>query len=135
MKFLDLNGLKYFLKFIDRTVTVSSNQYQFNSQGRREIPFITNHQIIKMNSSGNIDVYNWLKDASEGGILEIIFVGAQGGNLYCTYQGSSLMYKMSSGPHGPYLENIDYLQTIYNTYTRLIKSGKKLVVAEFVENK
>ena len=42
MKFLDLNGLKHLLKFMDRTVSVASSNIQFNSQSKREIPFITN---------------------------------------------------------------------------------------------
>ena len=60
MKFLDLNGLKHLLKFMDRTVSVVSGNFQTNSQGRRDIPFITNHQIISNNSSGNINVFNFL---------------------------------------------------------------------------
>ena len=134
MKYLDLNGLKHLLKFIDRTVRVATSKYEVNSEGRREIPFITNHQIISMDISNNIDVFNWLKDASEGGILEIVFAGAQGGYVYCMNQGTSLMYQMKSGQHGPQLTNIDYLSTTFNTYARLIKSNGRLIVAEFVTN-
>ena len=95
MKFLDLNGLKHLLKFMDRTVSVASSNFQFNSQSKRDIPFITNHQIINMDISGNINVFNWFKGASEGGILEIVFAGAQGGSTYCIDdESTSIIYKM-----------------------------------------
>lgn len=133
MKFLDLNGLKHLLKFIDRTVSVSSSRLQFNSQGRRDIPFITNHQIINMNSSGNIDIFNWFKGASEGGILEIVFAGAQGGSTFgINDTNTSIIYKMEIGDHGPELNRLDYLPTMF--YARLIKLNEKLIVAEFVQN-
>lgn len=136
MKFLDLNGLKHLLKFMDRTVSVASSNFQFNSQSRRDIPFITNHQIINMDSSGNINVFNWFKGASEGGILEIVFAGAQGGSTFCIDDTStSIIYKMEVGKYGPLLNRKDYLATTYDTYTRLIKLDGKLIVAEFVQNK
>lgn len=136
MKFLDLNGLKHLLKFMDRTVSVASSNIQFNSQSRRDIPFITNHQIINMDSSGNINVFNWFKGASEGGILEIVFAGAQGGSTFCINDKStSIIYKMEVGRYGPLLNRQDYLATTYDTYTRLIKLDGKLIVAEFVQNK
>lgn len=136
MKFLDLNGLKYLLKFMDRTVSVASSKFQFNSQSRRDIPFITNHQIINMDISGNINVYNWFQNASKGGILEIVFAGAQGGNTYCTNKDNvSFIYQMGMSSHGPLLNKINVLNTVYNTYTRLIKTDDdKLVVVEFVQN-
>lgn len=136
MKFLDLNGLKYLLKFMDRTVSVTSSKFQFNSQSRRDIPFITNHQIINMDISGNINVFNWFKGASEGGILEIVFAGAQGGSTFCINdENTSIIYKMEVGRYGPLLNKLDYLATTYDTYTRLIKLDGKLIVAEFVQNK
>lgn len=135
MKFLDLNGLKHLLKFMDRTVSVASSKFQFNPQSRRDIPFITNHQIINMDISGNIDIFNWFKGASEGGILEIVFAGAQGGSTYCSNNGSSYMYEMQLSLHGPLLNKIEYLATAYDTYARLIKLNGKLIVAEFVQNK
>ena len=136
MKFLDLNGLKHLLKFMDRTVSVVSGNFQINSHGRRDIPFITNHQIISNNSSGNINVFNWFKGASEGGILEIVFAGAQGGSTYCINDtNTSIIYKMEEGGRGPALNKLDYLPTAYNTYARLIKLNGKLIVAEFVQNK
>lgn len=136
MKFLDLNGLKYLLKFMDRTVSVASSNFQFNSQNRRDIPFITNHQIINMDISNNIDIFNWFKGASEGGILEIVFAGAQDGNTYCINDtNTSIIYKMEVGKTGPALSKLDYLPTTYNSYARLIKLDGKLIVAEFVQNK
>lgn len=136
MKFLDLNGLKHLLKFMDRTVSVASSKCQLNSQSKREIPFITNHQIINLNSSGHIDVFNWFKGASEGGILEIVFVGALNGYTYCiNNEGASMIYKMEVTGTGPILRNLVSLATAYNTYARLIKLDGKLIVAEFVTNR
>lgn len=136
MKFLDLNGLKHLLKFMDITVIVASSKFQFDSQSRRNIPFITNHQIINMDISGNINIFNWFKGASEGGILEIVFAGAQGGHTFgIDDTNKSIIYKMEEATHGPMLNKLDYLPTGYNTYARLIKLNGKLIVAEFVENK
>lgn len=121
---------------MDRTVSVTSSKFQFNSQSRRDIPFITNHQIINMDISGNINVFNWFKGASEGGILEIVFAGAQGGSTFCINdKNTSIIYKMEVGNYGPLLNKLDYLATTYDTYTRLIKLDGKLIVAEFVQNK
>lgn len=137
MKFLDLNGLKHLLKFMDRTVSVVSGNFQTNSQGRRDIPFITNHQIISNNSSGNINVFNWFKGASEGGILEIVSTGSLGGSIYgIDDTNTSIMYKMEVvHPKPPILDKCDSLPLSYNTYARLIKLDGKLIVAEFVQNK
>lgn len=134
MKFLDLNGLKHLLKFMDRTVSVASSKFQYNSLDRRVIPFITNHQIVNMDVLGNIDVFNWFKDASEGGILEIVFAGAQGGNTFAINDtNTSIIYRMEGGDSGPVLNKLDYLPTSYNSYARLIKLNGKLIVAEFVQ--
>lgn len=135
MKFLDLNGLKYLLKFVDRTVIVASSKFQLNSQNRRDIPFIANHQIITMDITGNINVFNWFKGASEGGILEIVFAGAKGGNTFgIDDTNTSIIYRMFAGSHGIVLTKVDYLLTDYNSYTRLIKLNGKLIAAEFVQN-
>lgn len=136
MKFLDLNGLKHLLKFMDRTVSVVSGNFQTNSQGRRDIPFITNHQIISNNSSGNINVFNWFKGASEGGILEIVSTGSLGGSLYgIDDTNTSIMYKMEVvRPNPPILDKCDSLTLSYNTYARLIKLDGKLIVADFIKN-
>lgn len=136
MKFLDLNGLKYLLKFMDRTVSVASSKFQFNSQSRRDIPFITNHQIINMDISGDINIFNWFKGASEGGILEIVFAGAKVGSTFgINDTNTSIIYKMEQkGAQGAILVRLDYLPTRVNNYARLIKLNGKLIVAEFVKN-
>lgn len=136
MKFLDLNGLKYLLKFMDRTVSVASSKFQVDSQSTRDIPFITNHQIINVDTSGNINLFNWFNGASEGGILELVFAGSQGGSI-CGIDdtNTSIMYKMEVEPSGPVLNKVGHLSTSYNNYARLIKLNGKLIVAEFVINK
>ena len=129
MKFLDLDGLKHLLKFMDRTVSVATSEYPSGN-----IPFITNHQIIKMDTSSGINVINWLEGASEGGILEIVFAGGQGGDLKCLKSDKSLMYKMGMGRYGPELQNLSHLYLVYNKYVRLIKYDGKLLVIEDVTN-
>ena len=138
MKFLDLNGLKHLLKFMDRTVSVVSSNFQTNSHGRRDIPFITNHQIIDANSSAyGVNVYDWFQKASKGGILEIVFAGAELGNIYCRrYDGINYMYKTILSSSVPTLQSINFLPTAYNTYTRLIKTDdNKLIIAMFYQSK
>lgn len=136
MKFLDLNGLKHLLKFMDRTVSVVSSNFQTNSHGRRDIPFITNHQIISNDLSGYINVFNWFKGASEGGTLEIVSTGSLGGSLFCMDDmNTSIMYKMKVvSVNPPILDKCDSLTLSYNIYARLIKLNGKLIVAEFVHN-
>lgn len=141
MKFLDLNGLNHFLTKIKASFgTAIVNNYDYRNEldnaGYISIPFVTNHQIVRMDYSRNINVYNWFQNASKGGILEIVFAGAQGGNTYCTNKDNvSFIYQMGILTHGPVLNKIDVLNTAYNTYTRLIKTDDdKLVVAEFVQN-
>lgn len=133
MKFLDLNGLKYFLKFIDRTVSTPVSKYSNNSQNRCEIPFITNHQIINVNRIEDIEVFNWFKGASEGGILEIVPTTIiQNKKLYCTSGNISLIYKMN--PHnsmGAVLTKFAYITLNFDKYIRLIKLESKLIVAEY----
>lgn len=122
---------------MDRTVSVNSSKYQVNSQSRRDIPFITNHQIINMDVAGNINIFNWFKGASEGGILEIVFAGAQSGSTFGidSMINTSIIYKMEQiGEAPPELKQLDYLHTAYNTYARLIKLKGKLIVAEYVQN-
>lgn len=136
MKFLDLNGLKHLLKYMDRTVSVVSSNFQTNSYGRRDIPFITNHQIISNDVSGIINVFNWFKGASEGGTLEIVSTGFLSGSL-CGIDdmNTSIMYKMKVvSPKPPILDKCDSLTLFYDTYARLIKLNGKLIVAEFIEN-
>ena len=134
MKFLDLNGLKHLLKFMDRTVSVVSSNFQTNSQGIRDIPFITNHQIISNDLSGSINVFNWFKGASEGGTLEIVSTGSLGGSLFgIDDMNTSIMYKMKVvSPNLPILDKCYSLPLSYSTHARLIKLNGKLIVAEFV---
>lgn len=141
MKFLDLNGLNHFLTKIKASFgTAIVNNYDYRNEldnaGYISIPFVTNHQIVRMDYSGNINVYNWFQNASKGGILEIVFAGARGGNTYCTNKDNvSFMYQMGMSSHGPLLNKINVLNTTYNTYTRLIKTDDdKLAVVEFVQN-
>lgn len=142
MKFLDLNGLKHLLTKIKAsfgTAIVNNSDYINNRDnvGNIIIPFVANHQIINMNLSGSINVYNWFQKASKGGILEIFFAGAQGGSLLCsTNNNNNYLYKMGLSTHGPMLDKIEHLAINYDTYARLIKiSDDKLIVAEFVQNK
>lgn len=141
MNFLDESGLKKLwakIKASFNTAIVNNSDYrnELDNAGHVSIPFVANHQIVKMDFSQNINVYDWFQKASRGGILEIVFAGAQGGNTYCYTNNNNCMYKMQISSHGPLLGKIEYLATAYNTYARLIKTDdNKLVVAEFVQNK
>lgn len=140
MKFLDLNGLEYLLTKIKAnsgTAIINGSDYYKTGTGNINIPFVANHQIVNMDFTNNINVYDWFQNASKGGILEIIFAGAQGGYTYCyNNNNSNYMYRMEVASHGPMLNKIERLDTAYNTYARLIKiNDDKLVVAEFVQNK
>lgn len=132
MKFLDLNGLKHLLTKIKSsfgTAIVESSQSS-------DIPFVANHQIVNINSSGRINVFKWFQKASEGGILEVVFTGTQECLTYCSQAGFSVLLKMEETSDGPILKRIEFLETAYNTYARLIKIDNiTLLVAEFVQNK
>lgn len=134
MKFLDLNGLKHLLTKIKAsfgTAIVESFQ-------NPNIPFVANHQIVSVNGTDDINVYDWFQKASKGGILEIVFTSGRGGNTYCKNQSnnSNYLYKMRDSQYGPIPTMIDFLETNYNTYARLIKvDNNTLIVAEFVQNK
>lgn len=133
MKFLDLNGLNHLWTKIKASFGTAIVENSQNSN----IPFVTNHQIVSLNeTSSNINIYDWFQKASKGGILELVFAGAQGGNIYCTQNNISFMYQMRGSQHGPTLTNIGNLQMSYNYYARLIKiDDNKLVVATVVQNK
>lgn len=141
MNFLDESGLKKLwakIKASFNTAIVNTYDYrtEVDNTGYISIPFVANHQIVNMDYSQNINVYDWFQKASRGGILEIFFAGAQGGNIYCHTNNNHYMYKMQVSSHGPLLNKITYLATAYDTYARLIKTDdNKLVVAEFVQNK
>ena len=132
MNFLDESGLKKLwtkIKASFGTAIVESSQSS-------NIPFVANHQIVNMNSSGPINVFKWFQKASEGGILEVVFTGAQECHTFCSQAGISLLFKMEETSEGPILKRIDFLETAYNTYARLIKINNiSLLVAEFVQNK
>ena len=141
MNFLDESGLKKLwtkIKASFSTAIVNNYDYrtELDNAGHVSIPFVANHQIVKMDFSQNINVYDWFQKASRGGILEIVFAGAQGGSTFCYNNGDSYMYKMQVSSHGPLLNKITYLETAWDIYARLIKTDdNKLVVAEFVQNK
>lgn len=141
MNFLDESGLKKLwakIKASFNTAIVNDSDYrnELDNEGHISIPFVANHQIVNMDLSYNINVYDWFQKASKGGILEVVFAGAQGGSTFCCNNGGSYMYKMQVSSHGPLLNEIAYLATAYDTYARLIKTDdNKLVVAEFVQNK
>lgn len=133
MKFLDLDGLKCLLAKIKTnfgTAIVESSQ-------NPNIPFVANHQIVNVNRSGIINVYDWFQKASKGGILEVVFAGeVVGSYTYCNNGNISYLYQMQGTSHGMDIVNISFLKTDYNTYARLIKmDDDKLVVATFVQNK
>lgn len=132
-KLLDSTGLARLWAKIKASFGIAIVDSSQNST----IPFVANHQIVNMNVSKGINVYDWFQKASKGGILEVVFAGAQGGWTYCTNNDNvSFMYQTTMTQHGPYLYKIDVLKTSYNTYARLIKmDDNKLVVAEFVETK
>lgn len=141
MNFLDESGIKKLwtkIKANFGTAIVNNSDYrnETDASGYISIPFVANHQIVNMNISFSINVYNWFQKASKGGILEVVFAGAQGASTYCSNNGNSYMYKMQLSSHGPLINKIEYLTMTYDTYTRLIKTDdNKLVVAEFVQNK
>lgn len=142
MKFLDLNGLNHFLTKIKASFgTAIVNNYDYrnelDNEGHINIPFVANHQIVKMDYTQHINVYNWFQGASKGGILEIVFAGAGGGSTYCrSYNGNNYMYKTILSSSVPTLQSINFLPTAYNTYTRLIKTDdNKLIVAMFYQSK
>lgn len=140
MKFLDLNGLKHLCTKIKTSfgidiVNISDYQNKKDGSGRIIIPFVANHQIVRMDIGSDINVYDWFQKASRGGILEIVFAGAQGGYTYCYNNGNNYMMKMVL-LNGPKFQTIKVLETAYNTYARLIKTDDEiLTVAEFVQNK
>lgn len=141
MNFLDESGLKKLwtkIKASIGTAIVNNSDYrnEIDTSGYVSIPFVANHQIVNMDITRSINVYNWFQKASKGGILEVVFAGAQGASTYCTNKDNvSFIYQMGMSSHGPLLNKINVLNTVYNTYTRLIKTDDdKLVVVEFVQN-
>ena len=122
MKFLDLNGLKHLLTKIKAsfgTAIVKSSQNQ-------NIPFVANHQIVNLDTAGNINVYNWFQKASKGGILEIDTTGLMiGTRTYCKdSDDTSYLYEINGTS-----ENLESFMA--GNYTYLIKiDNDKLLVAK-----
>ena len=142
MNFLDESGLKKLwtkIKASIGTAIVNNSDYrnEIDTSGYVSIPFVANHQIVKMDYTQHINVYNWFQGASKGGILEIVFAGAGGGSTYCrSKNGNNYMYKTILSSSVPTLQSINFLPTAYNTYTRLIKTDdNKLIVAMFYQSK
>ena len=127
MKFLDLNGLNHFLTKIKAsfgTAIVKSSQNQ-------NIPFVANHQIVNLDTAGNINVYNWFQKASKGGILEIVTTGLMiVSRTYCKdSDDTSYLYKINGTSNGPIFENLESFMA--GNYTYLIKiDNDKLLVAK-----
>ena len=127
MKFLDLNGLNHFLTKIKAsfgTAIVKSSQNQ-------NIPFVANHQIVNLDTAGNINVYNWFQKASKGGILEIVTTGLMiVTRTYCKdSDDTSYLYKINGTSNGPIFENLESFMA--GNYTYLIKiDNDKLLVAK-----
>ena len=140
MNFLDESGIKKLwtkikASFGTAIVNISDYQNKKDDSGRIIIPFVANHQIVRMDIGMDINVYDWFQKASRGGILEIVFAGAQGGYTFCYNNGNNYMRKMVL-LNGPKFQTINVLETAYNTYARLIKTDDEiLTVAEFVQNK
>ena len=139
MKFLDLNGLKHLWAKIKASfgtaIVISSKCEEIRSN--RIIPFVTNHQIIKVDVERNNNVYDWFQKASKGGTLEIFFTAIEGCSISCINNNVSYLKKMVlSTSQGPYIDTITYLNLQYNNYARLIKiDDNNLFVAEYVQNK
>ena len=138
MKFLDLNGLNHLwtkIKSSFGTALVISSKCENNNLGKI-IPFVTNHQVIKLDTESNNNVYDWFQKASKGGILEIFFIGREGASVTCLNNNKSYMRKMKLSSDGPFLDTVNSLNIQYNNYARLIKmDDDTLLVAEFVQNK
>lgn len=138
MKFLDESGLKKLwtkIKASFDTALVISSKCEDNKLGKI-IPFVTNHQVIKLDTESNNNVYDWFQKASKGGILEIFFIGIEGSSVTCLNNNKSYMRKMNLSSNGPFLDTVQFLNIQYNNYARLIKmDDDTLLVAEFVQNK
>lgn len=138
MNFLDESGLKKLWTKIKASmgtavVNISDYKKEVDALGTINIPFVANHQIISMDITSSINLYNWFQKASKGGILELFFSGSLGGDTYCSIDGNSYMYRMQVSSKVPTLDKIERLMIVYGTYARLIKiTDDKLIVAEFV---
>lgn len=140
MNFLNESGLKNLwakIKASFGTAVVSNSKYndKRDDSGAVMIPFVANHQIINVDIPTDIDVFNWFKGASEGGILEIIPTSATiSKKLYCINdENTSIIYKMAY-QNGFLLRIQEALTLAPANYLRLIKLDEKLIVAAQVFN-
>lgn len=137
MNFLDESGLKKLwtkIKASFDTALVISSKCEDNKLCKI-IPFVTNHQVIKLDTESINNVYDWFQKASKGGILEIFFIGREGSSVICINNNKSYMRKMILSSNGPFLDTVSALNIQYNNYARLIKmDDDTLLVAEFVVN-
>lgn len=139
MNFLDESGLKKLwtkIKASFGTAIVFSSKCVI-SGSNTIIPFVTNHQIVNVDTETYNNVYDWFQKASKGGILEIFFTSIEGCTIICFNNNESYLRKMAlSTSHGPHIATITNLNMQYNNYARLIKmDDNNLFVAEFVVNK
>ena len=79
MNFLDESGLKKLwtkIKASIGTAIVNNSDYrnEIDTSGYVSIPFVANHQIVNMDITRSINVYNWFQKASKGGILELSLI-------------------------------------------------------------
>lgn len=137
MNFLDESGLKKLWTKIKASfgtaLVISSKCEEIKTE--IIIPFVTNHQVIKVDIERNNNVYDWFQKASKGGILEIFFTGIEGCSVSCFNNNKSYMRKMKLSSNGPFLDTVHFLNIQYNNYARLIKmDDDTLLVAEFVVN-
>jgi hypothetical protein len=139
MKFLDLNGLKHLwakIKASFDTAFVISSKCENNLILGKIIPFVANHQVIKLDTESNNNVYDWFQKASKGGTLEVFFIGREGASVSCLNNDKSYMRKMNLASDGPFLDTVTTLNIQYNNYARLIKmDDDTLLVVEYVQNK
>ena len=139
MNFLDESGLKKLwakIKSSFGTALVISSKCE-EIKSNIIIPFVTNHQVIKVDVERDNNVYDWFQKASKGGILEIFFTAIEGCSVTCLNNNVSYLKKMVlSTSQGPHIDTITHLDLQYNNYARLIKiDDNNLFVAEYVQNK
>ena len=144
MEFLDKIGLKKFWTKIKTNFGTSffrtSDEIK-DKYGNIDIPFSTNHQIVNIDSKGEnkqlINLLEWFKNASEGGIIEIIQTTNVSSNIYCYDRINffSYLYMMENTENGLILMQRTSITADPNTYLRLIKiDDNKLVVACRINN-
>ena len=136
MNFLDESGLKKLWTKIKASIGTaivdnSDRRNEIDTSGYVSIPFVANHQIVNMDISKSINVYNWFQKASKGGILEIVTTGLMiGTRTYCKdSDDTSYLYKINGTSNGPIFENLKSFMA--GNYTYLIKiDNDKLLVAK-----